>query len=133
MIPVQKLAALGAKIGFSLVRGQGGATELVTLHLGGAGGTHDVETDTMVGGGTDKQVNAIAFRSREAQTGTGSQTAGAEFSLGTDRLLIEQAELGAGVIIQETDSVTRADGSKWAILVADQPPGKAVWLLDIRK
>lgn len=133
-LPIQQLAALGAKIGFDLVRGEGGATEEVTFHLGGGGGAYDPAADAEAPGEpTDAVVNAIAYRRKEAQGGVGQETPRTQFSLQTETLLVEQAEIGAGAVIREADTVTRSDGSEWNIVAAVRDPGRSVWIVDIRK
>lgn len=134
-IPIQRLAALGARIAFGLIQGEGGATELVMLHLAQSAGTYDPVSDVITpSGGSDVPANAVAFKRLNKQTGAGLQKVEQrEFSGDTETLMIRAGELPAGTVIREADTVTRADGIAWNILTVQLDPGKATWLLDVRK
>lgn len=131
-LDISALAAKGMAIGFGLV---GGSLEAVTLHLGKAAGAYDPGADTITPtGGTDQPVKALAFK-RKNQQPVATQIVERQFTTDTETLMVQNSELTAGTVITEEDTVLRADGQEWAILLVQPVPSKnpAAWLLDVRR
>lgn len=132
-LDLSKLATAGVKIGMGLV---GGSLEPVTMHLGHAGGAYDAASDSVeaMAGAADWPCKVLAFK-RKNQESAPTQIVARKFTSDTETLLLQAAELAPGAIVTEEDTLTRADGQEWAILVVQPIPSTspAAWLLDVRR
>lgn len=126
-INVQRLAAAGTKIGMNLA---GNSKVDVILHIA-TGRAYDATNDVTTNTATDIPVEAFFYMDKEAQTPQ-LEVSQKQFSPNTRTLLIEAAKLPAGTVITEADTVTM-EAKLWQILDVDRPPGKAMWILNIRK
>ncbi len=112
----QKVTAIGMGLA-------GNAKEAVTLNLGRTG-DYDPITDTTGGAGTQYPVQALAYRDRNMQARDDS-------SGSTVTMAIEAAQIPAGTMITEQDTVTRQNGT-WQITGAELT-ASALWILELRR
>jgi hypothetical protein len=131
-IDVSALAARGAALAFGLVGA--GSLEAVTFHLQRAAGTYDPATDEHTpAAGVERTVGVLPYK-RKNQNPETTQIVERKFTTDTETLLVQDSDLG-GASISESDTVTRADGEEWAILLVQPVPpnNPAIWLVDVRR
>lgn len=118
MADLEAIARKGAAIAMQVA---GTAKTTATIHIKGAGGVYDPETDTTTSSTTNSTVEGVLYNLRQAQ-GFGPTAHSTEF-------LIEGVESPAA--LHEADTVT-IDGKEWEIVEVQQVPTKAVVILGLR-
>lgn len=125
-LSLQKLGALGAKIGMGLA---GDAKITVTLRLGTTTTGYDPATDAATVASNALVVLALPYN-RKNRKSPNNEVTDKTFDAHERTLLIEAANLPAGTKITPNDTA-EFDGAKWQVREAQLDPAKAAWIVDV--